>query len=830
MKNTMIIILLLSLTSISYSQKKYFVTKDGSGNFSTIAQVNVASLSSGDIIAFKGGERFADARLICKKGVTYTSFGSGQAIIGDSTSALTTNATIQIDVKDVTLDNLKIYGFKDGATVINYSAGNLIIEDCEIVGGQNSHKDWSNGIYQTSATASDISIQRNKIHGFGQAAINYSRPYNYDIGYNEIYDLWREGAKVIQGTAGIARITLTDENKPWDAWDCNYTVKIHHNNIHHFDYMAIQGAYSRMIIEYNEIHDNLDERIYTGGISHGTVGKLWDETHALGILGVIFRYNYVHDLVRRGEVNKTYSPPNKNDYLTGVYTGQITNNTFGKVCYLYCMPPDHQYGNHFGDNWNDIKNVPVYGETPDAVLSGLGYAGYFFHNNIFYNCAGQIVNRGFTTHRDASGNEVNKSDLASYFLNNTLLNCSYLDYVTDGTGVCYTQPSSGSPMVFANNIINLTNLNARLANRFEGIDPYLGYNIYTNQSGYVTTKTGGSFPNPGANKATFVQYLAKSLVPESEYYSVSHTNIWNDTNSTVFVSALGTDGCYIPDVRIKSNGAAHNTGKAFTTLGGSYTMVATYWSQALTLGQDPTGRSFAYDILGNLRTTNDIGAVGAVAGTSSYPQTGLRVILEGGYINGKMKTDLNSSKLLPLNQPYNVSPWNIYGDIILNNTLKTYVDWILVQVRDDLTNTIYSKVAILTDDGTVLNPNGSSFSFSGLSSGEYYLVIKHRNHLGIMSAQKIQITQNKRVDYNFTDSQSKAYGENAMANLGDGKYAMYAGDGDANGVVNVLDFNTIANNILFRFYSLGDVDMNGLINVLDYSFINRNLLKKTNLP
>ena len=67
-----------------------------------------------------------------------------------------------------------------------------------------------------------------------------------------------------------------------------------------------------------------------------------------------------------------------------------------------------------------------------------------------------------------------------------------------------------------------------------------------------------------------------------------------------------------------------------------------------------------------------------------------------------MSTSLSSSNLLPLQQSYNVNPWNINDNSILNNVSTNYVDWILVQLRNNLTDTKYSKAAILTKDGTVI--------------------------------------------------------------------------------------------------------------------------------
>jgi hypothetical protein len=816
MKNNIVIILCLTLTSISLSQKTYFVSKDATGNFSSITQVNSASLNQGDIVSFKGGERFADAVLNCKPGVTYNSFGTGKAIIGDSLVNKTPEATIQVDAANVTITNLIIYGYRDESVVISYSQRGLTVNDCEIIGGLNSHDLWSNGIYAENSTSSiDMKIQRNRIHGFGQSAILWSRPYNTDISYNEMYDLWRSDAIMNLGTAGMSRRNAEDGNNPKDAWDCAYTVNVHHNNIHHFDYVAL-GAQSRIIYEYNEIHHNLDERIYRGGVKHGEIGKLWDNTGLeIGQLGLIFRYNYVHDLVRRGEKNYTYGVPTKSNRESGIPVIVSTNNGTGQAVYLNAGD-GAGYGEHFGDALT---------EGPGTVIEGMGYGNIWIHNNIFYNCSNGIFSHGRTVYRGEGDEMAYDATKVSYFLNNTIINCGWRDYVNQDYGIIYSFDKSQSPQTIANNIIDYTLNNARYAIRWWEQGLYLGYNIYLNQNG-----TFNGVPSVGSNYAVALQYQASGTIPVNEQYLVSPSNVWNDRASTVFATNIGVSGAYIPDVRLKSDGTAYNTGKDFSTLGDAFTVKATYWQQKHILGQDPTGRSFAYDILGTLRTTNDIGAVGAVNLNTQSPISGLSVILEGPYSKGIMKTILNSSNLIPSEQPYNKNPWNINDKSVINNVAKNYVDWILIELRDNLANTNYSKAAILTEDGTVINSDGTPFSFSNIISGQYYIVIRHRNHLAIMSSAKINIENNKKINCNFTDSQSRAYGENAMSNLGDGKFAMIAGDVDANGMINNLDFSKIANNILFRGYAQGDTDMNGIMNVLDYSFVSKNMLKITHLP
>ena len=414
--------------------------------------------------------------------------------------------------------------------------------------------------------------------------------------------------------------------------------------------------------------------------------------------------------------------------------------------------------------------------------------------------------------------------LGSYFINNTLLQVGNT-FITDDSssytikGIIFVDWTCGSPHTTMNNIIDYRRGSpvwGRTTARYQS-DSYVDYNIYTTRTG-ATVGTTPSFSFP---KANWFESGSNHESGAHEKYLADPN--WIDTTATIFAPNIGVNGCYIPDVRITEGGNANNTGKAYNLIGDTYTDA--YGTHEM--GKDPTGRSFAYDIFGNLRTTNDIGALGAAGGTAS---SGLKVIIEAPFENGKMKTNLASSNLLPLNQPYNVSPWNINDNSVITSIAANYVDWILIQLRDDSTNTRYSKAAILTDVGIVLNSDGSPFSFSSISSGQYYIVIRHRNHLDIMSAGKVQIENNVKVDYNFTDSQSKAFGPDAMANLGNGKFAMFSGDGDVNGTVNVLDYRAVADNIYFAGYAQGDLGMNGIINVLDYSFVIKNIFRKTQLP
>lgn len=576
----------------------YYISPDST--YKTIAQVNALSLDSGDVVAFEGGEIFSDAVLNPQRGVTYKSFGTGLAIIGDSTinvSPNTYNTTVLVSNPHVVLDSLKIYGYLDGNKVINYADDSLTITYCEIIGGGNSHTLASRGInHETTASGiTDVNIQHNKIHGFGQAGILLRQPYNFDISYNEIYDLWRTSSYPNFGAVAIGQDYLYNNNSPTDVWDCNYTVNIHHNEIHHFDYMGGFASYSRIIFEYNEIHSNLDERIYHGGAKHGALGKMWDTDNGFKFsLGAVIRYNYVHDLYFRGEDGYDYGYPSDAQRLAGTPNVLSSSNGLG-------------YPRYFNSS-----GVVEMAEPPEPLITGSGYGIFFVHNNIFHNCSKAIINKGSNNVDVTLGSDSTKR---AYFYNNTIINCGIGRYPTQSyIGLVRQDGKSDSPMYEANNIFHTSNTLIGAVNGQSNKYVALEKNIYINP--ITGTLSDGSLPPEGGKYATamFWRGTSTNTYITDELYNETLTNIWDDTTATINVPNVGIAGVDIPDIRIKTTSNAYDNGKDYSTLGtalsfGSY---YSYWTQSMTLGQDPTGRSFAYDITGTLRALNHIGALKAV--------------------------------------------------------------------------------------------------------------------------------------------------------------------------------------------------------------------------
>lgn len=191
-----------------------------------------------------------------------------------------------------------------------------------------------------------------------------------------------------------------------------------------------------------------------------------------------------------------------------------------------------------------------------------------------------------------------------------------------------------------------------------------------------------------------------------------------------------------------------------------------------------------------------------------------KVFLEGAYdVNGnKMTTNLKDSGFLPYSHPYSNPPWN-QTPFTVSTIPDSVVDWVLVELRTDTTasSLVDTKVAFIEQNGNVVDTSGSVPVKFLLVSGDYYIVIHHRNHLSIMSATPHTI-DNSGTLYDFTTSQSKAYGINSMKELENGVFGMYAGDADANGQVQNDDKNVDwKSQVGTAGYKTADFNLNGQV-------------------
>jgi hypothetical protein len=185
-----------------------------------------------------------------------------------------------------------------------------------------------------------------------------------------------------------------------------------------------------------------------------------------------------------------------------------------------------------------------------------------------------------------------------------------------------------------------------------------------------------------------------------------------------------------------------------------------------------------------------------------------------------MNKALNTAGNIPLTQPYTGAPYNYNGGESITTVPAEMVDWVLVQASNDPNNTsnsdiVATKAAILLTNGSIVNTDGSTLSFSGLSGNNYYFIVRHRNHLAIVTPTPVVIPTVAVID--LTTSTQTFAGVQQTKQMGTtGVYAMKAGNGDANMTINIADRNAVwrPQNALLG-YRTGDYDMNGNVNVAD---------------
>ena len=203
----------------------------------------------------------------------------------------------------------------------------------------------------------------------------------------------------------------------------------------------------------------------------------------------------------------------------------------------------------------------------------------------------------------------------------------------------------------------------------------------------------------------------------------------------------------------------------------------------------------------------------------------LKVLLDGPYIGPNMSTTLNSSGYVPLNQPYNVAPWSYNGtEAVVSIPNVNVVDWILIELRDAVdvpsatsATIIETQAGFLLNNGTIVGIDGSSMLQSAATVTQgLFVVIWHRHHLGIMSANPL-IESGGVYSYDFsTGSGQVAGGFLGYKELAAGIWGMVGGDGNADKQVNNADkLDVWAVQAGLGGYRQGDFNMDAQVNNLD---------------
>lgn len=121
-----------------------------------------------------------------------------------------------------------------------------------------------------------------------------------------------------------------------------------------------------------------------------------------------------------------------------------------------------------------------------------------------------------------------------------------------------------------------------------------------------------------------------------------------------------------------------------------------------------------------------------------------------------------------------------------------------------------------------MNTNGSSaLTLPASMAASYFIVVKHRNSIETWNGSPVPFGSGT-VSYNFTSAATQAYGNNLK--LISGKYVIYGGDVNQDGVVDTADMSPIDNdsyNFLSGYLST-DINGDGIVDTGDMTVADNN--------
>ena len=241
---------------------------------------------------------------------------------------------------------------------------------------------------------------------------------------------------------------------------------------------------------------------------------------------------------------------------------------------------------------------------------------------------------------------------------------------------------------------------------------------------------------------------------------------------------------------------------------------------------------------GDSGTINDVITAGCVcAGTPSNVAVALHVFLEGPYDAdaGLMNDALRDLAAFPLTDPYPALGYTHTGGgnngtiipaVLTVNGADAIVDWVLVELRSSMApaTVLASRSALVQRDGDIVEPDGSTPISFAMAPGMYYVAIRHRNHLGTMTKDPVNVSTGMAL-LDLTDPLTETYGSQARASISgsfpaevlwsgdtsfDGELKYVGQDNDRDPILVEIG-GSVPTNTLANAYSVNDCNLDGIV-------------------
>ena len=199
---------------------------------------------------------------------------------------------------------------------------------------------------------------------------------------------------------------------------------------------------------------------------------------------------------------------------------------------------------------------------------------------------------------------------------------------------------------------------------------------------------------------------------------------------------------------------------------------------------------------------------------------------------GLLNDYLRGLNNFPLTDPYSTSPLNTRFIHVNNSSISTVsstilnqvgsnaiVDWIFLELRskNNPATRLYTRVGLLQKDGDIVDMDGiSPISFAGASADNYYIAVRHRNHLGFRTLNTVALS-NTPVSLNFTNNSIALNGATPTTLVATNTYAMVSGDSNYDGSIDAFD--TILweqqNGLFDDYINNSDYNLDGSVDAFD---------------
>lgn len=318
--------------------------------------------------------------------------------------------------------------------------------------------------------------------------------------------------------------------------------------------------------------------------------------------------------------------------------------------------------------------------------------------------------------------------------------------------------------------------------------------------------------------------------------------------TTYTVTVTGTNGCTANDaavVTVNKTPPSANAGADITLFCGS-SMAFLTATGGVSYLWNTSNTSTSISVNPTVTTTYTVTVTGTngckasddviVSVQSCYPKFNAKVFLNNVNTNTQLMDNyITSLANFPISDPYSAAPLslNFYhvtpgSPAVVNPSLLTttganaIVDWIFLELRTlpaggSTTVPISTKSVLVKANGSLINPDGTTpIGFNNVSTGSYYITVRHRNHIGFRTQNPIILGSISPM-LDFTNNSIPLYGTTPLLALSTSISAMNGGDANADGSIDAFDtINWESQNGLFDdYHNHADYNLDGSVDAFD---------------